>query len=354
MKAVRSLPEDEREVVLAQLVERALGDPAGALPASQPDPPSTADARPQSPTPSVPTGVAQALGTVASEKLVGNGGVAEVAALCGVGEQEVRDALREVTLEGRGPRRLLDYLRLLADGLLSAQARRKLKLTRAELEALHRDPAATRLSLRLGRLLLAKTEQRDTLRALRKHNPIMFGPPRSAPPLPTIGTHDLVRQLLLAGQDVERVARTCDIRVDAARTALREVADHPDAGEPLASILRLIADGHSCAEAARELGISQQELSAALDPLRSSPLQHKVTHAFTGSAAARPLVGTPGAEMVSAGALGSGAQQMVPVRFPEAQHQRLKDWCSTHGFSMAVVVRGLVERFLDEQDRRAA
>ena len=45
----------------------------------------------------------------------------------------------------------------------------------------------------------------------------------------------------------------------------------------------------------------------------------------------------------------AGEQQMVPVRFPVEQHQRLRSWCGEHGFSMAVVVRGLVERFLDEQ-----
>jgi predicted DNA-binding protein len=37
------------------------------------------------------------------------------------------------------------------------------------------------------------------------------------------------------------------------------------------------------------------------------------------------------------------------VRFPEPQYQRLKGWCEEHSFPMAVVVRGVVERFLDEQ-----
>lgn len=45
----------------------------------------------------------------------------------------------------------------------------------------------------------------------------------------------------------------------------------------------------------------------------------------------------------------TGEQQMVPVRFPVEQHQRLRAWCGEHGFSMAVVVRGLVESFLDQQ-----
>ncbi len=50
----------------------------------------------------------------------------------------------------------------------------------------------------------------------------------------------------------------------------------------------------------------------------------------------------------------TGEQQMVPVRFPVEQHQRLRAWCGENGFSMAVVVRGLVERFLDEQGAAAA
>jgi ParG len=43
------------------------------------------------------------------------------------------------------------------------------------------------------------------------------------------------------------------------------------------------------------------------------------------------------------------AQQMVPVRFSTDQHTRLRAWCTEHGFSMATVIRGLVDRFLDSQ-----
>jgi ParG len=43
------------------------------------------------------------------------------------------------------------------------------------------------------------------------------------------------------------------------------------------------------------------------------------------------------------------AQQMVPVRFSTEQHARLRAWCTEHGFSMATVIRGLVDRFLDGQ-----
>lgn len=50
---------------------------------------------------------------------------------------------------------------------------------------------------------------------------------------------------------------------------------------------------------------------------------------------------------------GSAAQQMVPVRFSAEQHTRLRAWCTEHGFSMATVIRGLVDRFLDGQQAAA-
>lgn len=49
-----------------------------------------------------------------------------------------------------------------------------------------------------------------------------------------------------------------------------------------------------------------------------------------------------------------GDQVTVPVRLSEAQHRRLKEWCAEHNFPMAVVVRGLIDRFLDSWDKRAA
>jgi ParG len=49
----------------------------------------------------------------------------------------------------------------------------------------------------------------------------------------------------------------------------------------------------------------------------------------------------------------AAAQQMVPVRFSAEQHARLRAWCSEHGFSMATVIRGLVDRFLDGQQAAA-
>jgi hypothetical protein len=47
-----------------------------------------------------------------------------------------------------------------------------------------------------------------------------------------------------------------------------------------------------------------------------------------------------------------GPWQSVPVRLSTDQHERLKQWCQTNGFAMAVVLRGLVARFLDDQATR--
>jgi hypothetical protein len=49
---------------------------------------------------------------------------------------------------------------------------------------------------------------------------------------------------------------------------------------------------------------------------------------------------------------GGGPWQSVPVRLSTEQHERLKQWCQANGFTMAVVLRGLVARFLDDQAAR--
>jgi hypothetical protein len=55
--------------------------------------------------------------------------------------------------------------------------------------------------------------------------------------------------------------------------------------------------------------------------------------------------GTPPIEM-------TGPVAMLPVRLPPELHERLRRWSTDAGFSMASVVRGLIERFLDEQAGR--
>ncbi len=47
-------------------------------------------------------------------------------------------------------------------------------------------------------------------------------------------------------------------------------------------------------------------------------------------------------------------QVMIPVRLSQAQHRRLKQWCAENSFPMAVVVRGLIDRFLDSREKRSS
>ena len=41
--------------------------------------------------------------------------------------------------------------------------------------------------------------------------------------------------------------------------------------------------------------------------------------------------------------------QLVTIRLPAERHGELRDWCAEHNFTMAAVVRGLIERFLEQQ-----
>lgn len=77
----------------------------------------------------------------------------------------------------------------------------------------------------------------------------------------------------------------------------------------------------------------ERALLPAADPVRS-------WHQPPGSFAPEPLyLRGPTA----------AAQRMLPVRLPERDYERLKSWAGRHEFPMAVVIRGLVERFLDAQ-----
>ncbi len=66
------------------------------------------------------------------------------------------------------------------------------------------------------------------------------------------------------------------------------------------------------------------------------------------------LLSDPASMLMAPGAEGSGATAMLPVRLPPELHERLRRWSTEQGFSMAGVVRGLVERFLDEQSGAGA
>lgn len=114
-------------------------------------------------------------------------------------------------------------------------------------------------------------------------------------------------------------------------------------------------------------GLPQREQDQVLAALIRSALPSPVTpagrpaplslpHPRPGSAPIPPemlLLSDPAtaAQAGSVEASGSGVA-MLPVRLPPELHERLRRWSNEHGFSMASVVRGLVERFLDEQGQR--
>lgn len=73
-----------------------------------------------------------------------------------------------------------------------------------------------------------------------------------------------------------------------------------------------------------------------------------------GSVSAPMAFGTFGGDPMSIGPIVPGEQfdpvtRMLPVRLPAELHERLREWSTSHGFSMAAVARGLIERFLDDQ-----
>lgn len=91
---------------------------------------------------------------------------------------------------------------------------------------------------------------------------------------------------------------------------------------------------------------------------RSSPAGHSALLAASPELRAGALVGAPELRPVAmqstvGGALPAGEEsQLVTFRLPAERHAELRAWCTEHGFTMAAVVRGLIERFLEEQLRR--
>ena len=107
------------------------------------------------------------------------------------------------------------------------------------------------------------------------------------------------------------------------------------------------------------MGNVPEKLAALLETLPSAERQEIAAWLFAGSQAkANTLWFDPSRfdEMI----IGIGTApfpaaentQLSTVRLPTESHARLRAWCSTHGFTMAAVIRGLVERFLDEQAKK--
>ncbi len=151
---------------------------------------------------------------------------------------------------------------------------------------------------------------------------------------PRLPPSSQIGHMLLSGQSVEDAARREGVPEHLIEATLRDLASRPGAEPALVSLLSLVAEGRSPSQARRELDLSKDDFVRILRQLMGAETPH-------------PAQFFPAASP-------SGPQQVVPVRFPEPPYDRLKQWCAMHGFPMAAVVCGLVERFLDDQDRRAA
>jgi hypothetical protein len=104
------------------------------------------------------------------------------------------------------------------------------------------------------------------------------------------------------------------------------------------------------------MSAAPDKLAALLETLPSAERQEIAAWLFAGAVRERPglLFGPAQFDPVlfSMGTppFPSGEDsQMATVRLPTESHDRLRTWCSEHGFTMTAVIRGLVERFLDEQ-----
>lgn len=94
-----------------------------------------------------------------------------------------------------------------------------------------------------------------------------------------------------------------------------------------------------------ELGLGVRE-SPFLGPLIHASAEIRARE-DTGAEQERPKV------VFSAQRAVGPDQVMIPVRLSTTQHGRLKEWCAEHGFPMAAVVRGLIERFLEDRAKDA-
>jgi hypothetical protein len=107
-------------------------------------------------------------------------------------------------------------------------------------------------------------------------------------------------------------------------------------------------------------GLSQQEQDEVLTSLLGGFGQsHAVHHAAYSpwavpSTPARTEIVERLAQAERSGTPGGagGDLKVLPVRLPGDDYDRLREWSRAHGFSMAVIIRTLVERFIRDQERR--
>ena len=149
----------------------------------------------------------------------------------------------------------------------------------------------------------------------------------------------LILHRLAAGATVEELASLLGLDPHLLNAVLHDLAKRRYASARLGTIFQQLAEGKPTAQIAGELGVTEDEIANALEPTK------QLTSTVCAVLMARAALPSPPPSAVGT----SGPLRTMPVRFPEQQYQRLKAWCEEHNFPMAVVVRGVVERFLDEQ-----
>jgi len=164
--------------------------------------------------------------------------------------------------------------------------------------------------------------------------PTMTEPPRGTPPQPAGDqpSGDLPETSPPPAADQPGV--TAGTATDAARLLVRALAQLPDADRDRVYTWLLST---SLPSEAGVTGPLRRRIAWAVQA--EAPRAQQQDFAESGADLVRNLFRSPA----------SSAQQMVPVRFSAEQHARLRAWCTEHGFSMATVIRGLVDRFLDSQ-----
>jgi hypothetical protein len=188
--------------------------------------------------------------------------------------------------------------------------------------------------------MATRHEYTGALHLERSLEPTFHGAQIRWDPSTSFGMRDaaLILRRLGAGATVEDLARLLGLEPDRLNLVLHDLAKRRYESDRLGKIFQGLADGKSTAQLAVELGVTESELADELGP------SERLTSIVCAVLRARAVFGSP------SGAVGtSGPLRTMPVRFPEHQYQRLKAWCEEHKFPMAVVVRGLVDRFLDEQ-----
>jgi len=249
--------------------------------------------------------------------------------------------------------RRVDIVEDIASDVFEAERRRVSKLLLKAVRSLSRREQDTVLSFLVGRALVSES-------APARPGSWQLTSSSLAPTAPFAGVGippwpgsrwegwggSVILRRLAEGASVVGVAGECGVEPDVLRAALRDVVKRPKTGERSRQIIERLAEGRPISEAAAEVGIKEERVAAEL--VASETLAGALGAALS-MRAALPL---PPSESLATST--HGPLRTMPVRFPEPQYERLKQWCEQHGFPMAVVVRGLVERFLDEQQRRAA